>query len=158
MPDKDEPDSPTSHSPLSGGSTWDSETAAIGAECLVDIFICFFDVVRSQLPGVVSILTGFIRSPIQGPASTGVATLLHLAGELGSRLSQDEWREILLAQKETTASTLPSFVKVLRTMNDIEIPNTSQSYADMEWILTVDRSMIILTKIICKLQHMWSQE
>ncbi|KAL9417374.1 hypothetical protein AB3S75_040370 [Citrus x aurantiifolia] len=132
MPDKDEPDSPTSHSPLSEGSTWDSETAAIGAECLVDIFICFFDVVRSQLPGVVSILTGFIRSPIQGPASTGVAALLHLAGELGSRLSQDEWREILLALKETTASTLPSFVKVLRTMNDIEIPNTSQSYADME--------------------------
>lgn len=129
---KDEQDSPASQSPQPEGSTWDSETAAVGAQCLVDIFICFFDVVRSQLPNVVLILTGFIRSPVQGPASTGVASLLHLAGQLGSRLSQDEWREILLALKETTASTLPSFMKVLRTMDDIEIPNTSQAYADME--------------------------
>lgn len=128
---KDEQDSPDSQSAQPEGSTWDAETSAIGAQCLVDLFICFFDVVRSELPNVISILTGFIRNPIQGPASTGVAALLHLASELSSRLSQDEWREIFLALKDAAASTLPSFMKLLKTMDDIEIPNTSEN-GDME--------------------------
>ncbi|KAJ0010129.1 hypothetical protein Pint_34018 [Pistacia integerrima] len=129
---KDDQDSPASQSTQPEGNTWDSETAAVASQCLVDLFICFFDVVRSQLPHVVSILTGFIRSPIQGPASTGVASLLHLARELRSKLSEDEWRKIFVALKEAAAITLPSFMKVLRTMDDIEIPDGSQSDADIE--------------------------
>ncbi|KAJ0076681.1 hypothetical protein Patl1_35586 [Pistacia atlantica] len=129
---KDDQDSPASQSTQPEGNTWDSETAAVASQCLVDLFICFFDVVRSQLPHVVSILTGFIRSPIQGPASTGVASLLHLVRELRSKLSEDEWRKIFVALKEAAAITLPSFMKVLRTMDDIEIPDGSQSDADIE--------------------------
>ncbi|KAG5064892.1 hypothetical protein JHK85_006075 [Glycine max] len=114
------------------GSTWDSETYSVAAECLIDLFATFFDVVRSQLPGVVSVLTGFIRSPVQGPASTGVAGLVRLTGDLGNRLSAEEWKEIFLCLKEAAMSTVPGFMKVLRTMNNIEVPHISQSSADLE--------------------------
>ncbi|XP_021636150.2 brefeldin A-inhibited guanine nucleotide-exchange protein 1 isoform X2 [Hevea brasiliensis] len=124
--------SPTSPSPHHEGSAWDPDTSAVAAQCLVDLFFSFFNIVRSQLSSLVSVLTGFIRSPIQGPASTGVAALLRLAGQLGSRLSEAEWREIFLALKEAATSTLPGFVKVLRSMDDIEMPNSSESYADVD--------------------------
>ncbi|KAF7841655.1 brefeldin A-inhibited guanine nucleotide-exchange protein 1-like isoform X1 [Senna tora] len=114
------------------GSTWDSETSAVAAECLIDLFVTFFDMVRSQLPGVVSVLTEFIRSPVQGPASTGVAGLVRLTHELGSRFSEEEWKGIFLALKEAAASTVPGFMKVLRTMNNIDVPNISQSSADAD--------------------------
>ncbi|KHN29890.1 Brefeldin A-inhibited guanine nucleotide-exchange protein 2 [Glycine soja] len=114
------------------GSTWDSETYSVAAECLIDLFATFFDVVRSQLPGVVSVLTGFIRSPVQGPASTGVAGLVRLTGDLGNRLSAEEWKEIFLCLKDAAMSTVPGFMKVLRTMNNIEVPHISQSSADLE--------------------------
>lgn len=114
------------------GSTWDSETSAVAAECLIDLFVTFFDVVRSQLPGVVLVLTDFIRSPVQGPASTGVAGLVRLTGELGSRFSEEEWEEIFLALKDAATSAVPGFMKVLRTMNSIDVPNISQSHADEE--------------------------
>ncbi|XP_061367349.1 brefeldin A-inhibited guanine nucleotide-exchange protein 1-like isoform X2 [Gastrolobium bilobum] len=114
------------------GSTWDSETSSVAAECLIDLFVTFFDMVRSQLSGVVSVLTGFIRSPVQGPASTGVAGLVRLTSDLGNRLSEEEWKEILLCLKETATSTVPGFMKVLRTMNNIEVPNISQSSVDLE--------------------------
>ncbi|XP_075673381.1 brefeldin A-inhibited guanine nucleotide-exchange protein 1 isoform X1 [Castanea sativa] len=123
---------PTSRPSHSEVSTWDSETSAVAAQCLVDLFVTFFDVVRSQLPGVVSVLTGFIRSPIQGPASTGVAALMRLASDLGSKLSQDEWRNIFLALKEAATSTVPAFMKVLRSMDNIEVPGGGQSYTDLE--------------------------
>ncbi|XP_044489045.1 brefeldin A-inhibited guanine nucleotide-exchange protein 1 isoform X2 [Mangifera indica] len=129
---KDDQDLRASQPPQPEAHTWDSETAAVASQCLVDLFICFFDVVRSQLPCVVSILTEFIRSPIQGHASTGVASLLHMARELRSQLSEDEWREIFKALKEAAAITLPSFMKVLRIMDEIEIPDGSQSDADIE--------------------------
>ncbi|MCI22513.1 brefeldin A-inhibited guanine nucleotide-exchange protein 1-like, partial [Trifolium medium] len=83
--------------------------------------------VRSQLPGVVSVLTGFIRSPVQGPASTGVAGLMRLTGDLGKRLSEEEWKEIFLCLKDAATSTVPGFVKVLRTMSNIEVLKISQS-------------------------------
>ncbi|XP_050105012.1 brefeldin A-inhibited guanine nucleotide-exchange protein 1-like isoform X3 [Malus sylvestris] len=124
--------SPVSVSPHPDGSTWDSETSAVAADCFIDLFVSFFDTVRPQLPGVVSILTGLIRSPVQGPASTGVAGLVRLAGEVGDKLSEDEWREIFLALKEATTSSVPGFMKVLRTMDDINIPGLSQSYSDID--------------------------
>ncbi|XP_020534941.1 brefeldin A-inhibited guanine nucleotide-exchange protein 1 isoform X3 [Jatropha curcas] len=126
-------DSPTLASPHHEGSAWDPETSAVAAQCLVDLFVSFFNTVRSQLSVVISILTGLVRSPIQGPASTGVAALLHLAGELGSRLSEDEWREIFVSLKEAAASTLPGFMKVLRSMNDIEMPDSSEFYPDADF-------------------------
>ncbi|TKY57567.1 Brefeldin A-inhibited guanine nucleotide-exchange protein 1 [Spatholobus suberectus] len=114
------------------GSTWDSETYSVAAECLIDLFVTFFDVVRSQLPGMVSVLTGFIRSPVQGPASTGVAGLVRLTDDLGNRLSEEEWKEIFLCLKDAAMSTVPGFMKVLRTMNNIEVPHISQPTADLE--------------------------
>ncbi|XP_042979270.1 brefeldin A-inhibited guanine nucleotide-exchange protein 1-like isoform X1 [Carya illinoinensis] len=129
---EDEESLPASRSPHPKGSTWDSETSAVAAQCLVGLLVSFFDVVRSQLPGVVSILTGFIRNAVQGPASTGVAALMRLARDLGSRLSQDEWGEIFMALKEAATSTVPAFMNVLRSMDDIMVPDNAQSYADLE--------------------------
>ncbi|KAG8637358.1 hypothetical protein MANES_15G114000v8 [Manihot esculenta] len=128
---KDGQHSPTSSTPHLEGITWDPDTSPVAAQCLVDLFISFFKTVRSQLSSLVAILTGFIRSPIQGPARAGVAALLRLAGQLGRLLSEAEWREIFLALKEAAASTLPGFLKVLRSMDDIEIPGSSESYADV---------------------------
>lgn len=129
---KNDPSLPVSVSPRPEGSTWDSETSAVAADCLIDLFVSFFDIVRAQLPGVVSILTGLIRSPVQGPASTGVASLVRLAGEVGNRLSEDEWRQIFLALKEAATSAVPGFMKVLRTMDDINVPGLSRSYSDID--------------------------
>lgn len=116
----------------SEGTTWDSDTCAVAADCLVDLFVSFFNVIRSQLPGVVTILTGFIRSPIHGPASTGVAALMRLAADLANRLTENEWREIFLALKEAATLTVPGFLKVLRTMDDINVPGISQSCYDLD--------------------------
>ncbi|KAI5389888.1 hypothetical protein KIW84_075266 [Lathyrus oleraceus] len=85
--------------------------------------------VRSQLPGVVSVLTGFIRSPVQGPTSTGVAGLVRLTGDLGNRLSEEEWKEIFLCLKDAATSTVPGFLKVLRTMSNVEVLKFSHSPA-----------------------------
>ncbi|KAK7320830.1 hypothetical protein VNO77_30669 [Canavalia gladiata] len=125
-------DSPSSVSVHTEGSTWDSETYSVAAECLIDLFVTFFDMVRSQLPGVVSVLTGFIRSPVQGPASTGVAGLVRLTDDLGNRLSEEEWKEIFLGLKDAATSTVPGFMKVLKTMSNIEVPNNPHSSADLE--------------------------
>ncbi|XP_061957956.1 brefeldin A-inhibited guanine nucleotide-exchange protein 1-like isoform X2 [Populus nigra] len=125
-------DSSTSASPHTERSTWDSETSAVAVQCLVDLFVSFFNVIRSQLQSIVSILMGFVRSPVKGPASTGVASLLRLAGELGSRISEEEWREIFLELKEAAASLLPGFMKVLRIMDDIEMPESPNLYADVD--------------------------
>ncbi|XP_061978991.1 brefeldin A-inhibited guanine nucleotide-exchange protein 1-like isoform X1 [Populus nigra] len=132
MKDVNDQDSPTSAPPHSVGSAWDSETSTIAVQCLVYLFVNFFNVVRSQLQSVVSILMGFIRSPVKGPASTGVAALLRLIGELGSRISEDEYREIFLSLKEAAASLLPGFMKVLRIMDGIEMPESSHPFADAD--------------------------
>lgn len=130
----DDQSSPASRSPHADGRTWDSETSTVAAQCLVDLFVSFYNVVKSQLPGLVSILAGFIRSPSQGSASTGVAALMHLAGDLGGRLSEDEWAGIFLALKEAAASTLPGLFKLVRTMDSVEIPDAAQSYNDSEML------------------------
>lgn len=129
---KDDEYSPVSRSSQHEGSAWDSETSAVAAECLLDLFDSFFDVVRSQLPGVISILTGLIRSSIQGPASTGVAALMRLTGNLGGKFSEDDWREIFLALREAATSAVPGLMKVSRTMDNIDVPGVSQSYNDVE--------------------------
>lgn len=114
------------------GSMWDSETTSVAAECLIDLFFNFFDIVRSQLPGVVSILTGFISSPVQGPSGTGYAALVRLSDDLGSRFSEEEWRQIFLSLKEASTSAMPGLNKVLRNMDSIAVPGVSQLYVDMD--------------------------
>ncbi|CAN1305058.1 Brefeldin A-inhibited guanine nucleotide-exchange protein 1 [Linum perenne] len=116
---KDDHDPETPTSGQSEGGSWDSDTSSLASQCLVDLFVRFFDVVRSQLQHLMAILTGFIRSPVQGPASTGVAALLRLAGELGSRLSDDEWAQIFVALKEAAALPLPAFMNVFRSLDHI---------------------------------------
>ncbi|CAN1305052.1 Brefeldin A-inhibited guanine nucleotide-exchange protein 2 [Linum perenne] len=129
---KDDHDPETPTSGQSEGGSWDSDTSSLASQCLVDLFVRFFDVVRSQLQHLMAILTGFIRSPVQGPASTGVAALLRLAGELGSRLSDDEWAQIFVALKEAAALPLPAFMNVFRSLDHIEMSTDPQSYADID--------------------------
>lgn len=111
---------------------WDHETSKAAADCLVDLFLCFFNVLRPLLPNVVSILAGYIKSPNQALGKSGVSALGYLTDELGSQLLEDDWRGILLALKEAAVSTLPGFLKVLRMMDNIELPNSEQSYNDLE--------------------------
>ncbi|GAB4838687.1 hypothetical protein Ancab_028232 [Ancistrocladus abbreviatus] len=113
-------------------STWDSETSVVAAECLVQLFISFFSMLRSQLPSVVSVLTGYVKSPGQVPAKTGIPNLACLASELGIRFSEGDWIVLLLALKEATASTIPRFLKVVRTMDGIQFPDEAQLYDDFE--------------------------
>ncbi|XP_042508031.1 brefeldin A-inhibited guanine nucleotide-exchange protein 1-like isoform X2 [Macadamia integrifolia] len=124
--------SPDSKSPQSEESAWSSETFTEAAQYLVELFVSFFDLVRSQLPSVVSVLTRFISSPVQSLASAGVTALLHLAGDLGYRLSEEEWGVFFLRLKEAAASTLPGFRRVLRIMDNIEISDDSENYTDIE--------------------------
>lgn len=114
------------------GNIWDSETSVVAAECLIDLFVDFFDLVRTQMHGVVSILVGFMKSPGQGPSSAGVAALMRLAADLGSKLSEDEWQDIIRCLKEAAESSLPGFLKLLKTMDSIEIPDVSQPDNEME--------------------------
>ncbi|XP_058070216.1 brefeldin A-inhibited guanine nucleotide-exchange protein 1 isoform X4 [Magnolia sinica] len=113
-------------------NSWSSETYVVAAQCLVDIFVSFFDVVRSQLPNVVSVLTNLIGNSNQSTASTGVAALLRLTGNLGSKLLEEEWNQIFLSLKDSAASTLPEFLKVMRIMDNIDIPVVAQAYSDAE--------------------------
>ncbi|KAG8364462.1 hypothetical protein BUALT_Bualt19G0131300 [Buddleja alternifolia] len=114
------------------GSIWDSGTSVVAAECLVDLFVNFFDMVRPQLHGVVSILAGFIRSPVQGPSSAGVAALMRLAADLQGNLLEEEWRDIFLCLKEAAGSSLPGFVKLLKTVDSIELPDVARPSNEME--------------------------
>ncbi|MBA0666678.1 hypothetical protein Goklo_003056 [Gossypium klotzschianum] len=132
MPVKDEQNLPTLRSSHHDGSTWDAETSTVAAQCLVDLYIGFYSVLRPQLSNVLSVLTGYLRSSIQGPASNGVVAMFRLIGELGSRLSEEEWREICLAIKEAAISMFPGFMRLLRTMDDIEVPDNSPSRSSTE--------------------------
>ncbi|XP_070028789.1 brefeldin A-inhibited guanine nucleotide-exchange protein 1 isoform X2 [Nicotiana sylvestris] len=114
------------------GCLWDSETSVVAAQCLVDLYVNFFGMVRSELPSVVSIMVGFIKGSGKDPATTGVASLMRLAGDLGGKFREEDWKVIFLALKEASNSTLPNFSKLLRTMDGIEIP-ISQSDNDMEF-------------------------
>ncbi|ESQ53563.1 hypothetical protein EUTSA_v10024200mg [Eutrema salsugineum] len=113
-------DSPSSASLDTEETTWDSETSAFALQLLVDLLVNFFSSVRSQLTSVVSILIGFIKSPVQGSTGSGISVLLRLADGLARSASKDEWREIFLALKEAASLTFAGFMKVLRAMDDIE--------------------------------------
>lgn len=110
-------------------STWDSETSSVATRCLIDLFVNFFPVMRAQLTEVVSLLAGLFRNPSHGSASTGVSALMRLVGDLGGMLTEDEWSCIFLSLKETSASMLPGFLKLVRIMDRIEMPNVAQSYS-----------------------------
>ncbi|KAG2390609.1 Brefeldin A-inhibited guanine nucleotide-exchange protein [Vigna angularis] len=101
--------SPSSVSVHTEGSSWDSEAYSVAAEGLIDIFVTFFD---------------------EGPASTGVAGLVRLTDDLGNRLSAEEWKEIFLCLKDAAMSTVQGFMKVLRTMNNIEPSTDLESSSD----------------------------
>ncbi|CAI9756430.1 unnamed protein product [Fraxinus pennsylvanica] len=119
-------------SPHPDRNIWDSETSALAVECLVDLFVSFFEMVRTQLPSVVLILAGFIRSSGQGPSSAGVAALMRLTTDLRGRLLEEEWLDIFLSLKEAAISSLPGFLKLLRTMDSIEVPEVARSNNDTE--------------------------
>ncbi|XP_048492605.1 brefeldin A-inhibited guanine nucleotide-exchange protein 1 isoform X2 [Beta vulgaris subsp. vulgaris] len=122
----------TSKDSSSQGRPWDSETSSLAAERLVDVFVTFFSVVRSQLPNAVTVLAVFIKSPGPASAKTGIAALVRLTSELGTRLSEDDWRGMLMAIKDAAASTLPGFLRVLRTMDSIDIPDAMESYHGLD--------------------------
>lgn len=122
--------SPMCNSEILEEDSWSSETDAVAAQCLVDLFVKFFDDVRSQLAIVAAILTSFVTSSYPQSASIGVATLLHLTGHLGSKLSDMEWKGILLHLKEAAALLLPVFSRIVRIMQSIEIPDKTQAYSD----------------------------
>ncbi|MBA0875344.1 hypothetical protein Goshw_030062 [Gossypium schwendimanii] len=69
---------------------------------------------------------------LEGSASTAFAAIFRLTAELGSRFSEDEWRKFFQALKEAATSTLPEFMKLLRTMDDIRLPDNSQSHDNIE--------------------------
>lgn len=122
--------SPTARSSQVVGSLWDSETSALAARCLVDLFITFFNVLRCQFSSVVVILTGFIKNPVHGTASTGVAATVRLIDDLGGQLSDNEWRQIFSGLKEAAESAVPGFLKLLRTMHNVDLTGRSQLLSD----------------------------
>ncbi|KAK1424098.1 hypothetical protein QVD17_19410 [Tagetes erecta] len=114
-------------SPKSSG--WDSETCSVATRCLVDLFVNFFGVMRAHLGAVVSVVAGLLKNTGQGFARSGVSGLMRLVGDLGLMLTEEEWSCIFISLKETAASLLPDFLKILRIMDRIEIgmPNVAQS-------------------------------
>lgn len=118
-----------SSAPHRGRNNWDAETSAVAAQNLVNIFVTFFNVVRSQLHGLVSILADLIRSGGKGYASTGVTALMQLVKDLGGRLSEDEWTDLFLALNDSAASTLPGILRLVRTMDSSEMPDHAQAEA-----------------------------
>ncbi|XP_011088730.1 brefeldin A-inhibited guanine nucleotide-exchange protein 1 isoform X1 [Sesamum indicum] len=123
-PEKDDNHySPEPGSQLPDESLWESETNAVAVECLSDLFVHFFDLVRPQLRQVVSILVRFIRSPAQGPSSAGTAALIRSAAELRGKLSAEEWLDIFLCLEEAAKSSLTGLTELLKSMNRIEVPD-----------------------------------
>ncbi|KAJ8453076.1 hypothetical protein Cgig2_014839 [Carnegiea gigantea] len=117
---------PASGDSSTAESAWNSETFSLAAEHFVDLFVTFFSVLRSQLPGAVSVLTGFFISPGRVPAKTGVGALVRLTSELSSVLSEDDWGAIFTCIKDAAASTLGGFVRIFRAMDNIEIPDAME--------------------------------
>ncbi|OAY68445.1 Brefeldin A-inhibited guanine nucleotide-exchange protein 1 [Ananas comosus] len=112
--------------------SWNYEIDSVAAKCLVNLYVTFFDIVRPQLGNVVSILTTYMRSPNQQSASTGVASLLHLTENIGSQLSESEWKGVLLRFKEAAFLTSSVFPRIVRIMQDVEIPDKTESLSDAD--------------------------
>ncbi|CAN6194277.1 unnamed protein product [Urochloa humidicola] len=118
----------TSHFP-------DLETQTLAMKCLVGLFVNFFDVLRPELARTASIVTNFVRSPYKHCATTGVSAVVRLTEGLGNRLSEEEWKEVLVCFKESVAHTFVIFSKIARMMQDIEIPDRLDSYSETEQYL-----------------------
>jgi len=112
--------------------SWNSETDTVAAQCLTDLFVKFSDVLHPELRNVLEILASFIKSPYQRSSNTGITALLHLMDNVGGRLSETEWREVLLLLKEKAASTLPVFSRIVDIIHKVEVPSGNPTYSDAE--------------------------
>ncbi|KAL1059975.1 hypothetical protein V6Z11_1Z137600 [Gossypium hirsutum] len=131
MPVKDEQNLPTLRSSHHDGSTWDAETSTVAAQCLVDLYIGFYSVLRPQLSNVLSVLTGYLRSNTGSGKQWGCGNV-PFDRRIRKQTLREEWREICLAIKEAAISMFPGFMKLLRTMDDIEVPDNSPSRSSTE--------------------------
>uniref|UniRef100_A0A0E0CH64 SEC7 domain-containing protein n=1 Tax=Oryza meridionalis TaxID=40149 RepID=A0A0E0CH64_9ORYZ len=123
---------PNGHINQTEDDSWNSETKTVAVKCLVDLYITFFDEMRTELSRVTSVVTNFIRSPYKQSASTGLSVFQRLTEGLESRLSKEEWKEILLCFKDSAMQTFVVFDKIVRMMQDIEIPDRNESYPEVE--------------------------
>ncbi|CAA0823220.1 Brefeldin A-inhibited guanine nucleotide-exchange protein 1 [Striga hermonthica] len=105
------------------GSIWDSETSVVAIECLTDLFVHLFDLLRPQFHELISIIMRFVRSPSQSPSTAGVAALMHLTADLRSKLTEEEWQDIFHSLEEAAVRRLPAFMKLLKTLDSIEVPD-----------------------------------
>ncbi|GJM90484.1 hypothetical protein PR202_ga06766 [Eleusine coracana subsp. coracana] len=112
--------------------SWNFETRMVAIKCLADLYITFFEVMRPELSRVTSVVTNFIRSPYKQSASTGLSVFQLLTEGLASKLSKEEWEKILLCFKESAAHTFVVFDKIVRMMQNIEIPDRNESYSEAE--------------------------
>lgn len=123
---------PNGQSDSTEDDSWNFETKTVALKCLVDLYVTFFDVMRPELTRVTSVVTSFIRSAYRQSASTGMSVFQRLTEGLASKLSKDEWKEILLCFKESAAHTLVVFDKIVKMMQNIEIPERNESYSEAE--------------------------
>jgi brefeldin A-inhibited guanine nucleotide-exchange protein len=112
--------------------SWNFETKMVALKCLADLYITFFEVMRPELSRVTSVVTNFIRSPYKQSASTGLSVFELLTEGLASKLCKDEWEKILLCFKESAAHTFVVFDRIVRIMQNIEIPDRNESYSEAE--------------------------
>uniref|UniRef100_A0A0A9CP90 Uncharacterized protein n=1 Tax=Arundo donax TaxID=35708 RepID=A0A0A9CP90_ARUDO len=110
----------------------DLETQTLAVKCLVALFVNFFDVIQPELARTAAIVTYFVRSPYKHCATTGVSAFLRLTEGVGNKLSEEEWKEILVCFKESVTHTFVTFSKIVRMMQDIEIPDRTDSYSEAE--------------------------
>ncbi|KAJ3679015.1 hypothetical protein LUZ60_017026 [Juncus effusus] len=109
------------------------ETQILASRCLVDLYPTVFDAVRPELGSVVNIVVGFIKSPYQQAAGAGVAHMQRLMENLGSLLTSGEWEMILERMKEAAESNFAAFTRIVRMMEDVEIPdNKVDGFSEME--------------------------
>jgi brefeldin A-inhibited guanine nucleotide-exchange protein len=108
------------------------ETQTLAVKSLVVLFVNFFDVMRPELARIASIVTYFIRSPYKHSATIGVSAWLHLAEGVGSKLSNEEWKDILLCFRESSTHTFVVFSKIVKMMQDIDIPDRTESYSETD--------------------------
>ncbi|KAG8070129.1 hypothetical protein GUJ93_ZPchr0006g41232 [Zizania palustris] len=120
------------HINITEDDSWNFETKTIAVKCLVDLYITFFDVMRPELDRVTSVVTSFIRSPYKQSASTGLSVFQRLTEGLASKLTREEWKEILLCFKESSAHAFAVFDKIVMMMQDIQIPDRNEPYSEAE--------------------------
>ncbi|GJM97956.1 hypothetical protein PR202_ga14922 [Eleusine coracana subsp. coracana] len=108
------------------------ETQTLAVKCLVGLFINFFDVIRPEFARTAAVVTYFVRSPYKHCATTGVSAIIRLTEGVGNKLSMEEWKEILVSFKESVMHTFVGFSKIVRMMQDIEVPDRFESYSEAE--------------------------